>query len=192
MLNNWLCNLTGNDGSWFPMDLMLEHNIRLLKAFSGRRDTPFDATFFKEIVSLNIRYFLGVKESLRTATRLNATGGRHQAKKKTVAMRHLQAAMKEKELHRFRPGRTYGFKAQDDFDIGFDRFASSSRIADFVRRTLADGCDLHDGEDTTADCDESMEERNQTSVPLPNTWQNGELIPGEDSDSDDDVVDGEE
>ncbi|KIP02292.1 hypothetical protein PHLGIDRAFT_79355, partial [Phlebiopsis gigantea 11061_1 CR5-6] len=26
ILNNWLCNLTGNEGCWFPMDLMQEHS----------------------------------------------------------------------------------------------------------------------------------------------------------------------
>ncbi|KAI0681879.1 hypothetical protein BC835DRAFT_1248953, partial [Cytidiella melzeri] len=31
VLNDWLCNLTGHKGRWFPMDLMMEHNINLLK-----------------------------------------------------------------------------------------------------------------------------------------------------------------
>ncbi|KAI0702349.1 hypothetical protein BC835DRAFT_1303523 [Cytidiella melzeri] len=74
VLNNWLCNLTGHKGRWFPMDLMMEHNINLLKRMSGQPNTPFGAQFLKEVISLNIRYFLDVKESLHTAADDFATG----------------------------------------------------------------------------------------------------------------------
>ncbi|KAI0700077.1 hypothetical protein BC835DRAFT_1304258 [Cytidiella melzeri] len=64
IMNNWLCNLTGDEGHWFPMDLMQEHNINLLKSMSGSRSSPFADPFFKEVISLNIRNFLDIKESL--------------------------------------------------------------------------------------------------------------------------------
>ena len=31
ILNNWLCNLSGQTGCWFPMDLLQEKNIKQLK-----------------------------------------------------------------------------------------------------------------------------------------------------------------
>ena len=126
ILNNWLCNLTGQQGRWFPMDLMMEHNINLLKRMSGQRDTPFAAAFFKEVISLNIRYFLEIKESLRAAVGIGQKGGSHARKKKEIAMKHLKRTMRERELHRFRAGRTYGFSAQDDFTEGSPAFFSSA------------------------------------------------------------------
>ncbi|KAI0082974.1 hypothetical protein BDY19DRAFT_901160 [Irpex rosettiformis] len=179
VLNNWLCNLTGQTGRWFPMDLMMEHNINLLKRMSGQRDIPFTATFFKEVISLNIRYFLEVKESLRMAVGLGYQGGKHAKKKKQVAMKHLRRTMQEHQLHRFRRQRTYGFKAQDDFAEGLDRFTSTTRISDFVKRTLADDGDLN-GDDDNEENEplEPGEERHWSNmqVPLPNIWQDGELV----------------
>lgn len=178
-MNNWLCNLTGEEGRWFPMDLFLEHNINLLKSMSGHRDTPFGAQFFSEIISLNIRHFLEVKESMRSSVGIGVQGGRHQKKKKVVAMKVLAQTMREQELHKFRATRTYGFVAQDDFTAGYNRFDSTSRIADFVKRTLADGS-LHDIDDNdNAEVEENPVEP-ASQPPQPPVWCNGELVLSDD------------
>ncbi|KAI0806322.1 hypothetical protein BC629DRAFT_1590717 [Irpex lacteus] len=193
-LNNWLSNLTGQLGRWFPMDLLMEHNINLLKKMSGRHAAPFTSQFFKETVSLNIRHFLDVKESLRIAVRLGARTGTHKKKKKRTAMEHLARTMRENELHRFRTGRTYNFVAQDDFEQGWERFARTSRISDFIERTLADGTvtDLHEpgsvdpqtAEDTQRCTEDESVDSDAPQVPLPHVWENGQLIQGIDENSD--------
>lgn len=81
-------------------------------------------------------------------------------------------------MHRFRKKRTYGFRAQDDFTEGNFRFATSTCIADFVKRTVADGTNLHgSGEDEEHD-EEEHEHEGETAntVLLPHVWHDGELI----------------
>ncbi|KAI0686287.1 hypothetical protein BC835DRAFT_1222569, partial [Cytidiella melzeri] len=112
--------LIGHEGRWFPMDLMQEHNINLLKSMSGNRSAPFADPFFKEIISLNICNFLDIKESLRSAVGNGAKSGTHKQRKKSVSMRHLRKTMHEHEVHKFRATRTLGSEAQDDFAAGYD------------------------------------------------------------------------
>ncbi|KAI0693209.1 hypothetical protein BC835DRAFT_1491070 [Cytidiella melzeri] len=186
IMNNWLCNLTGDEGRWFPMDLMQEHNINLLKSMSGSRSSPFADPFFKEVISLNIHNFLDIKESLRTAVGIGAKSGSHKQKKKAVALRHLRNTMREHELHKFRASRTFGFMAQDDFAAGYDRFDYTSRIEDFVQRTLADMGNLHGVEEV--DNEDALEA--DFDAPRPSIWQDGELVLGTDvEDEDDNVLD---
>ncbi len=174
------------------MDLMMEHNINLLKRMSGQRNAPFSAKFFQEVISLNIRYFLEIKESMRSTVGIGHQGGKHAKGKKGVAMKHLNQTMREHQLHRFRENRTYGFIAQDDFAEGYERFDSTSRIADFVKRTMYDTGNLHgvredeydeaQGEHSQVvssspnDIDSQLESDSSSAPPLPPIWLNGELI----------------
>lgn len=184
------------------MDLLMEHNINLLKKMSGRHTASFTSQFFKETVSLNIRHFLDVKESLRVAVRIGARNGTHKKKKKRTAMEHLARTMRENELHRFRAGRTYNFAAQDDFQMGWDRFARTTRISDFIERTLADSIDLHEpasaesqaADDTQCSTDDNSSHPidSDAEVPLPHVWVDGQLIQGVDEYSESDVEEEEE
>lgn len=189
VLNNWLCNLTGLDGCWFPMDLLEEHNIRQLKGMSDRRHGSFSDDFFKLIISYNIRYFLSVKDSLRILLGLGEKSGTHHQKKKAVALKLLGQCMAEHQLHRFRPGRSYGHQAQDDFAEGYHILSSTTRIADFLKRTLADVSDVNgNDQDENLQMDIDMDDTEQEAahtVPLPNVWQNGVLISGDESDEND-------
>ena len=64
VLNNWLCNLLGHDGCWFPMDLLQEKNIKQLKKMSQRQDATFGSDFFQEIIAVNIQAFLESKKTM--------------------------------------------------------------------------------------------------------------------------------
>ncbi|GBE80138.1 hypothetical protein SCP_0213410 [Sparassis crispa] len=75
--NNWLCNLSGIEGCWFPMDLLQEKNIKQLKKMSQRKDNPFGGEFFKNIVAMNIRAFLQAIVSMRDTVRLLRKGSSH-------------------------------------------------------------------------------------------------------------------
>jgi hypothetical protein len=135
------------------MDLLQEHNIKQLKKMSQRRDAGFGSSFFKEIISFNIRAFLQVNATMKTAVRLGAKGASHQQKKKAAAMKELSMAMTEKELHKYRGGRTFDHVAADDFECGFTKLTSGNKIKDFINRTLAgseaDGSDEEDEHDPT-------------------------------------------
>ncbi|KAJ7165025.1 hypothetical protein C8R46DRAFT_1220165 [Mycena filopes] len=118
VLNNWLCKFTEVPGGCFPMDQMQEHNIKLLKKASQRRDASFGDSFYQEIVSYNIRAFGKASETMKAAVGIGKTGGRHRRQKKEAAMKELAAAISERQLHKFRAGREFGHTANDDFALG--------------------------------------------------------------------------
>jgi hypothetical protein len=77
ILNNSLCNLSGIEGCWFPMDLLQEHNIRQLKKMSQQHVEGFGGDFLKEIIAYNVRTFLQATDSMKAAVRLNPQGSIH-------------------------------------------------------------------------------------------------------------------
>ncbi|KII90407.1 hypothetical protein PLICRDRAFT_157547 [Plicaturopsis crispa FD-325 SS-3] len=155
VLNNWLVNLSGLEGCWFPMDLLEEKNIKQLKKMAKRRDISFGSDFFRDIVAYNIRAFLEAKKSMESTVRLAHKGGSHRRAKKVAAMKKLTTAVEERELHKFRAGRTLGHKAQDDFEVGYLRLADSTRIEDFIARTLRDAGDIHgEGDDVETEMED--------------------------------------
>lgn len=121
------------------MDLLQEKNIKQLKEMAQRKNTTFGGEFFRQVVSLNIRAFLEVRKSLRSAVGLNARSEKHRRKKKVAALRKLAAEMETQGLHTFRAGRYLGHVASDDFTKGLATFAKGNRIRDFIKRTLFDG-----------------------------------------------------
>jgi hypothetical protein len=144
ILNNWLVNLTGIGGCWFAMDLMQEHNIKQLKKMSDRRDVTFDGEFFQEVVAMNIRALFKANETVRTVVRLGGQGGSHRHKKKVAAEIRLSQAMSERELHKFRLGRTLAHRAQDDFEEGYAILGDGGKVKDFIKRTLLDAGSIYD------------------------------------------------
>lgn len=183
------------------MDLMQEHNIKQLKKLSDRRDATFSGDFFKDVVATNIRALLKANDSIRAAVRLGGQGGTHRRKKKIAAEKRLADAMRERELHKFRLGRTHGFQAQDDFAKGHEMLATGSKIKDFIRRTLVDASAIYDEDGQGSDAaqetevDEAPEhEHDVQNLLMPSIIVDGELVTdeglndgwgGNDSDDDD-------
>ncbi|KAJ7715203.1 hypothetical protein B0H16DRAFT_1340149 [Mycena metata] len=177
MLNNWVCTFTEERGGCFPMDQMQEHNIKLLKKASQRRDASFGDSFYQDIVSYNIRAFGKASETMKAAVGIGKTGGRHRRQKKEAAMKELATAMKERQLHKFRQGRDFGHVANDDFAAGYIKLAGG-KVKKFIQRTVADAGNIH------ADDDDIEESRSPERVPLPNAVVNGLLYCGGDVSSD--------
>lgn len=172
-MNNWLCNLTGVEGCWFPMDLLQEKNIKQLKKMVQKRDASFGGNFFKNIVALNIRAFLQVISSMRTMARLGEKGGTHRRQKKEAAMKELRRHMEEHGVHKFRAGRNQGHIAHDDFEAGYHRFKTTPRISEFITRTLRDAGAIHDAGDDIA---HTMPRDIQDNGPFPNIMVEGTLV----------------
>ncbi|KAF8175500.1 hypothetical protein K438DRAFT_1979721 [Mycena galopus ATCC 62051] len=95
-LSNWLCTFTEERGGCFPMDQMQEHNIKLLKKASQRRDTSFGDSVYQQVVSYNIRAFAKAGETIKSAVGIGKTGGRHKHQNKEAAMKELATAMQER------------------------------------------------------------------------------------------------
>jgi hypothetical protein len=161
--NNWLVNLTGYSSGWFPGDLMQEHNIRLLKKMAQRRDAEFRGHFFSEVISRNIRAFINLKRFLPESVGLKKMSEMHgTARTKTIA-RVLENAHKSHSPHIFRAGRSFGFKARDDFSRGF-QLLREGKLDVFVKRTTQDPLAVQGDSDT--DCGElDLTEEEEDSVP---------------------------
>jgi hypothetical protein len=140
---------------------------------SRRRDEGFGGKFFQDIVAYNVRAFLHAGDSMKAAVRLNLKGGTHRQKKRKAAMQELASTMKERQLHKYRAGRTTGYRAHDDFEVGYTKPTASSRIKDFIQRTLMDAGNIH-GNDTDAHEDDDL--AGDYDIPLPNVLVGGVLI----------------
>ncbi|KAJ7083313.1 hypothetical protein B0H15DRAFT_952006 [Mycena belliarum] len=134
-LDNWLCKLVKDGGVFFPMDQMQEHNIKLLKKASERRDTSFGDSFYQDIISYNIRSFAKASEVMKFAVGIGKTGGKHKRKQKEAAMKELARALHERQLHKFRAGRDFGHRANDDFEAGYIKLEGGQEI--YTRTTMA-------------------------------------------------------
>jgi hypothetical protein len=186
ILNNWLVNLSGIEGCWFPMDLMEEHNIKQLKKLAERRDATFSGEFFKDVIAMNIRALLKANETVREAVRLGHQGGSHRRKKKVGAEKRLADTMAQRELHKYRAGRHLGHEAQDDFDKGYEMLEDGKKIRGFVTRTMLDAGAIY--EDDSAD---QTTERSGRMLPsMPNMLVNGMLVAGEMDGEDNESGDG--
>ncbi|GJE89205.1 hypothetical protein PsYK624_053000 [Phanerochaete sordida] len=204
ILNNWLCNPSGFDGCWFPMDLMMEHNIKELKTMSDEKKKEFGSAYFREVIAYNIRHLLGVKEWMRDTTGLCRKSGAHRQKKKAAAFRAMARAMREHGLHLYFPGRRSAHHAQDDFAVGDATLTDTSRIQDYVRRTGTDDSDELEDDDVemsngsdqaamsaTQDDDNDGDEVRDTVI-LPPVWMNGILHTHDDLEAESDSSDDEE
>ncbi|KAG8695907.1 hypothetical protein FRC08_007495 [Ceratobasidium sp. 394] len=195
--DNWLCNLSGLPGCWFPMDLMQEHNIRELKEKSQRHDEDFNGRFFKDIVSRNIRWFTRIKSVVNKSVGLQDRSSVHGSAKKHGTAEQLRAALERNRTHYFVPGRSYGWVAQDDFMAGFTHLPD--KLARFLHRSTRAGPnddpeasndvaeDAGDAEDTGAAPDELGGLNEQGGVPLPAMVIEGRFIAGDALDGDDPV-----
>ncbi|KAI0312418.1 hypothetical protein OF83DRAFT_1176656 [Amylostereum chailletii] len=192
IMNNWLCNLSGHLGCFFPMDLLQEKNIKRLKQMAQRRDASFGGDFFKNIVALNIRACIQSVKSMKTAVRLNDKSESHTTKKRVVALREATRKMAQQQLHLFCEGRSTGWRAQDDYSKGFNGFEDGKRLQDFIERTIRDSGDLHgaDTADVEAEMAAEMEAEEWTPVALPNMIVDGMLVSADDLDEDDNLEDG--
>ncbi|CCO36908.1 hypothetical protein BN14_11055 [Rhizoctonia solani AG-1 IB] len=156
IMNNWLCNFSGNQGSWMPMDLMQEHHIRDLKDKSQHRDQDFEGEFFKKILSRNTRSFAQVRSTMNQALHLKDLSGRHGEAKHLSTRRKLLSTLEAQRIHVLVPGRDYGWKAQDDLMAG--KQAMATKVSNFVKRPSSSHNSVTQLE--TSQNDETLEESN--------------------------------
>jgi hypothetical protein len=172
ILNNWLCNLSGLDGCWFPLDLLQEKNIKQLKQMAQPRNAAFDGSFFQDVISLNVQAFLDAIASMKTAVRLSKKGGAHRRTEKN--MDDLKRNIEEQGMHKFHAGRTSTHVAKNDFKAGYEILADGKRIKEFIVRTLRDAGAIHRDNDPTNDPVDNTDR----DLPMPNMLIDGCLVNG--------------
>ncbi|KAI0318233.1 hypothetical protein OF83DRAFT_1083068 [Amylostereum chailletii] len=180
IMHNWLCNLTGNAGCYFPMDLLQEKNIKRLKQMAQRWDALFGGDFFKNVIALNIHACIQSIHSMKAAVKLGVKSESHTTKKRVAALRDAGKKMALAQIHKFRQGRMVGWWAQDDWAIGYQKFRSGTRIQDFIERTIRDAGDLHGPDAPEVEADTHAEDEGQTAGVLPNMIIGGVLVTADD------------
>ncbi|CUA74737.1 Transmembrane protein 245 [Mus musculus] [Rhizoctonia solani] len=133
--NNWLCNFSGLNGCWMPMDLMQEHNIRELKDKAQRRDTDFESSFFQHVISRNIRWFAATRSSVTKALHdgKDNRSTTHSKSDNSDAITLLLASLELERVHSFVPGRSHGWLSRDNRSEG--RRLMPTKLQHFLHRT---------------------------------------------------------
>ncbi|KAJ7738954.1 hypothetical protein B0H16DRAFT_1694642 [Mycena metata] len=111
VLNNWLVNITGELGKWIPGDLLQEHYNRWLEDMVQKHGAEFDDEFYRKMISLNVHYFLRIKEEITEGFNLKSRGKTHTSRDVRDEVKLLMALFKEEEVHLFREGRSMGHAA---------------------------------------------------------------------------------
>ncbi|KAG8700275.1 hypothetical protein FRC09_006067 [Ceratobasidium sp. 395] len=174
---NWLCNLSGLQGCWMPMDLMQEHHICELKRKVQRRDEDFEGAFFQTVVSRNIRWFAHTRSAVRSSVDLKNATSSHGALKDPATHDRLLRSLSDERIHTFTPGRSFGYRSRDDLLQG--RRSMPDKVKHFIRRTMhqAGAGMASTSLEDTVEGDETID--NDYEPPVPAMVIDGQLIPGD-------------
>lgn len=172
------------------MDLMQEKNIKQLKKMSQKRNAMFGGGFFKQIVAVNIREFIEAIGRTNAFVGLAKRGSSHKRTEKPAVARQFARTLDERHIHKFCSGRETQRLASDDFDAGQRRLENTSRIKDFIERTILDAGAIHTPEDEVPQAHDIN--LNPAPVELPNMLVDGELVVVDEETLDNMELDGEE
>ncbi|THU88270.1 hypothetical protein K435DRAFT_917531 [Dendrothele bispora CBS 962.96] len=117
-------------------DLMVEHHVGKLEDMAGKAGGDFDDPFYREIISPNADKWIHVTRTFAEAFELRPRKNHHTSPHMRPELRILLNKMKETELHRFRPGRTYpGHIASDILAIGYNKLGTGGKLQSFIQET---------------------------------------------------------
>ncbi|KAH9911496.1 uncharacterized protein B0H18DRAFT_1062212 [Fomitopsis serialis] len=123
ILSNLVVNLTGNEGSFQPGDLMQEYFNRLLEAVAEKKGVEYGDHFVRHIISRNLHHFASLLNDLKGGVGLQRRSGRHTTPQKQPEFKILAGIYQDCELHSRRRGREYPGVARDvdDFRKGYEK-----------------------------------------------------------------------
>ncbi|KAG8795208.1 hypothetical protein FRC12_017120 [Ceratobasidium sp. 428] len=131
-MDNWLFDLSGLPGCWFPMDYMQEHSIRELKKKSQRRDEAVEGDFSQDVISRNVQHFVEARTIINASAGLRNRSAAHVSTNSLGAATQLRKALETGCVHYFFAGRSHGWRARGDFMAAFEKMPSK------LQRSLRD------------------------------------------------------
>lgn len=156
--NNSIASLTGNEGSYVPLDLIQEWMIGEIKSHLARSDEAFDASFARDVVAPNVRGALECKKAMKSMFGLVATARHRGDGLDDECVARLLRDIRSTEANRFRRGRHYGHVAHDDDTAGYNTL-EKGKLQSFLMRTTADVCasgEASSGPDAGTSADEGL------------------------------------
>lgn len=121
VLQNMLVNPSGSYDGMHQADLMQEHHNRTLEDFVQHKGAEFASPHIRDGVAPNVHHLQQIKDSMEQGVGLSRRTTRHSDQVHDTELQKLLDIYWEEELHRHRPGRTYGHLADDQIDEGFQK-----------------------------------------------------------------------
>lgn len=118
------------------MDLMQEHFNFWLEEMVQHKGKEFDEPFYRYLLSMNVHHFLRLKEEMEEVVSLKARGKKHGEAHQRHELKVMMDRLRGAQVHRYRPGRSYGFEAVDDLGRGLEML-KKDKIKNFIARTTA-------------------------------------------------------
>jgi hypothetical protein len=134
LFENWLANLKGLPGHFLEMDLMQEHLNFWLEFMAQHKGKDFDDAFYREVLSANVLWFLRLKDEMEDAVSLQRRSKKHTEVKLQNELRAAMDLLRRYKVNSRVPGRTWGFKAEDDFTKGLSAL-QNGKLNDFIAKT---------------------------------------------------------
>ncbi|THU87469.1 hypothetical protein K435DRAFT_681625 [Dendrothele bispora CBS 962.96] len=135
ILNNYLVKF-GLEAQ--ERDLMQEHHVGKLEDMVDKAGGNFDDKFYQETIAPNVDKMIHITHTFTSAFDLRTRKNSHTSPHTKPELRILLNKMKECELHKFRPTRSYpGHIALDILSDGYLKLGTGGKLHSFIRETSA-------------------------------------------------------
>ncbi|KAG9083064.1 hypothetical protein FRC07_014027 [Ceratobasidium sp. 392] len=172
ILNNYLVNPSGLPGHWHELDLLQEHHNLSIKRVFNKKNSEFDSDFLRRAVSVNVRGFGQLRDSLMHMLGLSSIPIGRSMPQYEHDIDVLATHYRRSTLFNFQSGRSQAFTAEDTFSLGYEKLKATA-LERFLDRTIADPEQVSEEGDEPAE----MEELEEPPVPL--ALHNGVLGPAQ-------------
>lgn len=113
---------------------MQEHFNFWLETLAQHKGKEFDDKVYRDILSVCVHHFLQLKDEMEEGVDLKRRSRNHGAPHLDKELRHGMNFLRNNEVHRYRPGRSEGFVAIDDFARGKEAL-EGGKLRKFITRT---------------------------------------------------------
>lgn len=127
-------NLSGLPGHNKECDYVNEYLNRLLEDIIKHKDTRFEDTFIRDVISRNLRHLALLKKAWREKLGLKSKSGKHSEPHQNPELRILLDVYRKEEIHKRRAHRSLDSRDTDDFDRGFQKLRDGA-LAQFLKRS---------------------------------------------------------
>lgn len=134
LLNNWLVNLTGEEGRFVEMDWMQERYNYWLEELAQYKGKEFGDTFYRFVLSMHVHHFLHLNSEFEEMVELAPRRHHHSEPHLKNELKELLGIFRDKKLHRLHKGRDFGHHMVDDFEVGLNRL-KKGKLSDFIEES---------------------------------------------------------
>ncbi|EJD39739.1 hypothetical protein AURDEDRAFT_47200, partial [Auricularia subglabra TFB-10046 SS5] len=106
-LQNWLINPSGLAGHYVEGDLVQEHYIKPLTAYSQRANAAYDGDFERNVLSPNLDHLVRLTQRMEAAVHLSKRSQKHTSMHNDPELAILLAFYIQHDIHRFHIGNSF-------------------------------------------------------------------------------------